>query len=118
LETGSHRLYLWLWRSDWVLGRAVIVYQILTDVSDHLPEYATLKAMGYSDAYLIGVIIQESLLLAVWALYQGFVLDWTLRLLSPTLLPIGMKLSRATSVLIDHYHVLEQERSPCRKLSG
>jgi len=28
---------------------AVIVYQILyTDVSDHLPEYATLKAMGYS----------------------------------------------------------------------
>ena len=31
----------------------VIVYQILyTDVSDHLPEYATLKAMGYSDRYL------------------------------------------------------------------
>jgi putative ABC transport system permease protein len=31
----------------------VIVYQILyTDVSDHLPEYATLKAMGYRNSYL------------------------------------------------------------------
>ena len=30
----------------------VIVYQILfTDVSRHLPEYATLKAMGYTDLY-------------------------------------------------------------------
>jgi putative ABC transport system permease protein len=30
---------------------AVIVYQILySDVADHLSEYATLKAMGYSEA--------------------------------------------------------------------
>jgi putative ABC transport system permease protein len=30
---------------------AVIVYQILyTDVNEHLPEYAALKAMGYIDS--------------------------------------------------------------------
>ncbi|MHC5830226.1 MAG: ABC transporter permease DevC, partial [Nostoc sp.] len=35
----------------------VIVYQVLyADVSDHLAEYATLKAMGYSDLALLGVI--------------------------------------------------------------
>jgi len=84
-EYWKQALPSYLWRSDWVLGRAVIVYQILyTDVSDHLPEYATLKAMGYSDAYLIGVIIQESLLLAVLGFVPGFCsrLDFT-PLLSP-----------------------------------
>lgn len=54
----------------------VIVYQILyTDVSDHLPEYATLKAMGYSDVYLIGVLVQESLLLAALGFVPGVLLS-------------------------------------------
>lgn len=81
----------------------VIVYQILyTDVSDHLPEYATLKAMGYSDGYLIRVIIQEALLLAALGFLPGFLLSTGLYSLfkSATLLPIGMKLSRATTVLV------------------
>lgn len=82
---------------------AVIVYQILyTDVSDHLPEYATLKAMGYSDTYLIGVLIQEALLLAALGFVPGFLLSTGLYALfqSATLLPIAMKLSRATTVLV------------------
>ncbi len=45
---------------------SVIVYQILyTDVSDHLPEYATLKAMGYQDSYFLKLVFQEALILAV-----------------------------------------------------
>ncbi len=82
---------------------AVIVYQILyTDVSDHLSEYATLKAMGYNDAYFIGVIIQEALLLAVLGFVPGFLLSSGLYALfkSATLLPIAMKLTRATTVLV------------------
>jgi putative ABC transport system permease protein len=44
---------------------AIIVYQILfADVSDHLPEYATLKAMGYSNAYVSWVVIQQAVILA------------------------------------------------------
>ncbi|NKB18868.1 MAG: ABC transporter, partial [Pseudanabaena sp. CRU_2_10] len=36
---------------------AIIVYQILySDVTDHLPEYATLKAMGFRDRYLLVVV--------------------------------------------------------------
>jgi putative ABC transport system permease protein len=82
---------------------AVIVYQILyTDVSDHLPEYATLKAMGYSDTYLIGVILQEALLFAALGFVPGFLLSTGLYALfkSVTFLPIAMKLSRATTVLV------------------
>lgn len=55
---------------------AVIVYQILyTGISAHLPEYATLKAMGYSNAYFIGVVLQEALLLAVLGFVPGFLLS-------------------------------------------
>src|SRR5207237_39906 len=44
----------------------VICYQVLaTDVADHLPEFATLKAMGYGDAYLAGVVLKQALWLAV-----------------------------------------------------
>jgi putative ABC transport system permease protein len=81
----------------------VIVYQILySDVSDHLPEYATLKAMGYSDRYLLGVLMQEALFLAVLGYVPGFFLALGLFQLAyvATLLPIGMKLNRAILVLV------------------
>ena len=51
---------------------AIIVYQILfADVSDHLAEYATLKAMGYPDRYLFGVVLQEAVILAVFGFLPG-----------------------------------------------
>jgi putative ABC transport system permease protein len=81
----------------------VIVYQILySDVSDHLPEYATLKAMGYTDNYLLGVLIQEALLLAILGFLPGFILSFGLYQVTyaATLLPIFMKLERAIQVWI------------------
>ncbi|MEA5621016.1 ABC transporter permease DevC [Cronbergia sp. UHCC 0137] len=51
----------------------VIVYQVLyADVRDHLAEYATLKAMGYSDIYLLLVIFQEATILSVLGFIPGF----------------------------------------------
>ena len=51
---------------------AIIVYQILyTDVTDHLPEYATLKAIGFDDKFFIWVIIQESLILSILGFIPG-----------------------------------------------
>ncbi|MBW4539466.1 MAG: ABC transporter permease DevC [Myxacorys chilensis ATA2-1-KO14] len=51
----------------------VIVYQVLyTDVNDHLPEYATLKAIGYADLQLLGIIFQEALILGVLGFLPGF----------------------------------------------
>jgi len=50
----------------------VIVYQILsTDVNDHLAEYATFKAMGYRDRYLLGAIFEEALILAAIGFIPG-----------------------------------------------
>jgi putative ABC transport system permease protein len=45
---------------------AAIVYMVLAqDVSNRLPEYATLKAMGYSQMYLAGVVLQQAWLLSI-----------------------------------------------------
>ncbi|MBE9179046.1 FtsX-like permease family protein [Oculatella sp. LEGE 06141] len=81
----------------------VIVYQILyANVSEHLPEYATLKAMGYSDRYLLIMLMQESLILAILGFAPGLILSLGLYQLTyaATLLPIAMNVSRAGTVLI------------------
>lgn len=55
---------------------AVIVYQILyTDITNHLAEYATLKAMGYRDTYLLKVVLQEAILLAVLGFIPGSIVS-------------------------------------------
>jgi len=80
----------------------VIVYQILySDVSDHLSEYATLKAMGYTNSYLVGVLIQQSFILAALGFAPGLVLSAGLYSITQaaTLLSIGMTLERAAMVL-------------------
>ena len=54
----------------------IIVYQILySDVSDHLTEYATLKAIGYDDGFVVGIILQESLILALLAFAPSLLLS-------------------------------------------
>lgn len=51
-----------------IMVGGVVVYQVLyTDVTDHLKEYATLKAMGFSDFFLLLIVIQEAVILAVSA---------------------------------------------------
>lgn len=81
----------------------VIVYQILySDVSTHLAEYATLKAMGYRNIYLLNIVFQESIILAVLGYIPGLLLSVCLYQLtqSATFLPLQMRFSRAIFVLI------------------
>ena len=81
----------------------VIVYQILyTEVADHLAEYATLKAMGYTQKYLLTVILQEALILALLGYLPGLASSLFLyrQARAATLLPVFMSLSRAFGVLL------------------
>ncbi len=81
----------------------VIVYQILyTEVADHLSEYATLNAIGYSHKYLLNVILQESLILAFLGYIPGFAFALFIyqKAREATLLPVFMTLERAILVLI------------------
>jgi putative ABC transport system permease protein len=53
----------------------VIVFQVLsTDVNDHMSEYATFKAMGYRDRYLLMIVLEQSLILASLGFLPGLAL--------------------------------------------
>ncbi len=80
----------------------IIVYQILfADVNDHLPEYATLKAMGYSNGFLASVVIQQAVILAVFGFIPAMGLSMLLYRVSgdATRLPLEMTQERALLVL-------------------
>jgi putative ABC transport system permease protein len=81
----------------------VIVYQVLsTDVNAHLKEYATFKAMGYKNGYLLSVVFEEAVILAVLGFIPGLGLPLILYQLASkaTSLPILMTLSRVVFVLM------------------
>jgi putative ABC transport system permease protein len=79
----------------------VIVYQILfSDIANHLREYATLKAIGYSNLYLARVVMAAALILAVIGFVPGAALSvWLYDLVAgATFLPLAMTIERATLV--------------------
>ena len=81
----------------------VVVYQILySDVSDHLPEYATLMAMGYRLKSLLFVVAREGFLLALFgyipAYLSGQILYAVIR--DSTKLPISMDSSKASLIFV------------------
>ncbi len=81
----------------------VIVYQVLsTDVNAHLKEYATFKAMGYHNSYLLGVVFEEAIILAFLGFIPGAILPLGLYALAAkaTALPIYMTFARALLVLM------------------
>ncbi|HEY3122386.1 MAG TPA: ABC transporter permease DevC [Vicinamibacteria bacterium] len=81
---------------------AVIVYQILfADVSDHLSEFATLKAVGHTDLYLSGVVVSEAAMLAILGFLPGVGIAYRLYGLTEqaTKLPLRLTPEIALSVL-------------------
>jgi putative ABC transport system permease protein len=56
-----------------VIG-VLICYQILfNEINDHLPQFATMKAIGFTDRYLVGVVLREAVLLSVLGLIPALV---------------------------------------------
>jgi putative ABC transport system permease protein len=79
----------------------VIVYQILyTDVSNHLSQYATMKAMGFTDSYLVRLVLKEAVMLAALGYWPGVLLAWGLYEIArnATALPLDMTWQRVLGV--------------------
>ena len=52
----------------------IFVYQMMAaDIRNMLPEYATVKALGYRPPYLTGVVLWQAMLLALLGYVPGFV---------------------------------------------
>lgn len=81
----------------------VIVYQVLsTDVNSHLAEYATFKAMGYRNSYLLGVVFEEALILSLLGFFPSLAIALGAYQLTAaaTALPIAMPVSRTFVVFL------------------
>lgn len=82
---------------------AIIVYQILfADVSEHLREYATLRAIGYRNRFVSGIVLQQAVILAVLGFLPGLAASWALyaQAAKATRLPLHMTLDRGITVFV------------------
>jgi putative ABC transport system permease protein len=79
----------------------VIVYQILyTAVVDSLSKYATLKALGYPDAYLHLVVLDQALILSILGFIPGYLSSLVVYAVTQhlALLPLRMTALRTAGV--------------------
>jgi len=82
---------------------AIIVYQILfADVSEHLNEYATLRAIGYKNRFVSGIVLQQAAILAVLGYLPGVGVAWWLygKAAGATNLPLYITQERALTVFL------------------
>ena len=82
---------------------AIIVYQILfADVSEHLNEYATLRAIGYRNRFVSGIVLQQAAILAVLGYLPGLAIVWWLygKAAAATNLPLYVTQERAITVFL------------------
>ena len=81
---------------------AIIVYQILfADVSEHLREYGTLRAMGYANRFVSGIVVQQAAILGLLGYIPGMIVVYFLyaRAAGATHLPLHITSERALTVL-------------------
>ena len=81
----------------------VIVYQILfSNIASQLVAYATLKAIGYANNYLLRVVFKQAFILAILGYIPGWIISKYLYnfAMEATKLPISMSFNNALVVLI------------------
>jgi len=82
---------------------AIVVYQILfADVSEHINEYGTLRALGYGNGFVSGIVMQQAAILAVLGYLPGAVAAHFLygAAAGATRLPLHLTLDRGITVLM------------------
>lgn len=101
-ETSTPIGYIfWLGTLMGFIVGSVICYQILyTDVADHLPEFATLKAMGYGNRYFVWVILQEAVLLSLLGFVPGVVSSEIICRIVAMLTGLKVGVHAATAVVV------------------
>ncbi len=81
----------------------IICYQIINaDIADHMPEFATLKAMGYRNSYFVSFVLLESVYLSVLSFMPGLLASYALYavLAHSTGLLMILNFSRAATVFL------------------
>jgi putative ABC transport system permease protein len=85
---------------SFIIGAAIVYMVLATDVASRLPEYATLKAMGYSPLYLAHTVLRQAWLLAVFGYVPAFLVSLLLYQITSGMsgIPTFMTTQRAIGV--------------------
>jgi putative ABC transport system permease protein len=111
-EVIDSEIHHWVWQTNYglifmsgvvvavVVGTA-IVYQVLSsEVVSRLPEYATLKALGYDNAYLVRIMVEQSLLLALVAFLASLAISAVLYEITAVGAQIPIRMTWTNSLLV------------------
>ncbi|MFO0924550.1 MAG: FtsX-like permease family protein [Pirellulales bacterium] len=85
-----------------MVGAAVVYMVLAQDVMNRLPEYATLKAMGYSQGFVSYIVLQQALWLAIAGFIPAVLLSEVLYRITAWSagIPIGMTVTRLVGVAL------------------
>ncbi len=79
----------------------IICYQILfTEITDQMPQYATMKAVGFPKRFLISLVMKQALLLSVFGFIPGLIGGYALYALIQNFTQILMVMTLERSLLI------------------
>jgi putative ABC transport system permease protein len=83
-----------------VVGIIIVVQILTTDVQDHLPEYATFKAIGFSNGRLLSIVYEQAAILTIFGFIPGLIVSLGAYELvkAGVSMPITMPLDRVASV--------------------
>jgi len=86
---------------SFIIGAAIVYMILANDVANRLPEYATLKAMGYSQFALARIVIMQSWFLAILSYLPAMIVAVALYQLTASLskIPTVMTWERTFGVL-------------------
>jgi putative ABC transport system permease protein len=84
-----------------VVGLVILNQTLFTQITRQLPQFATLKAMGYSDGYLGGVVVILAVMMSTMSYAPAAAISVVLysMMRSATKLPIEMTAARIVAVL-------------------
>ena len=85
---------------SFIIGAAIVYMVLATDVASRLPEYATLKAMGYAPSFLSQTVLRQAWLLSLIGYIPAFVTAILLYKITSSLsgIPTFMTWQRAAGV--------------------
>jgi len=85
---------------SFIIGAAIVYMVLATDVASRLPEYATLKAMGYPPSYLAQTVLRQAWLLSFSGYFPAFLTTMALYQITSSLsgIPTFMTWPRAAGV--------------------
>lgn len=83
-----------------VVGIVIVIQILSTDVQDHMPEYATFKALGFTNRSLLGIVYEQAAILTIAGFVPGFLVSLGLYELvrAGVSMPIAMPLDRVLMV--------------------